>query len=450
MVPRRSRRPLRWYVLGDLYRKSEGDRLLDDTARKIAEGAPVSGWPTLVERIGRERASKVSAWLQIMRGDGDDDLLRGRMTIQRAPALNPSPPAKRKAAPLPPIPVFYTEAELAGLVLPIPQYVIHELLTVGLYILAASPKLGKTWMNFGAGRAVATGTLFGGSRMVRQGPVLFLDLEGNQRRAQKRSAMLRAGAPASADFHIIHAWPPMLAGGLELLERAIVEKKAVLAMIDVWACFRPPRAKNADPYQHDHESAKLVQEMAHRTNCAIVITHHNRKAEADDWTAQVSGTAGLTGAADGIITLSREARQRRRRHEGHRPRYRRARAGPELQGWRVGDPRRCGRGADEQDAASDSLRALLRRQADEAGGGGRSRWAEARSGAANPDPDAARRHRQGRHQRTLCPGRTRTDAMRRFLQGGVTGVTAVAEVTRARLRRPALRGLAWCFADSAL
>jgi RecA-family ATPase len=203
------------------------------------------------------------------------------------------------------VPAFYTEADLAELHLPMPQFVIDGILPVGLALLSAPPKLGKTWLNFGAGRAVATGSLFGGSRKVRQGPVLFLDLEGNQRRAQKRSAIVRAGATPSAELHITHHWPPMQSGGLGMLEQAITEKNAALAMIDIWACFRPPRPKWADPYQHDHESAKLVQEMAHRTGCAVVLTHHNRKAEADDWTAQVSGTAGLTGACDTIIAIAR-------------------------------------------------------------------------------------------------------------------------------------------------
>ena len=98
--------PVARCMLGDLYRKAEGDRLLDDTARKIAEGAPVSGWPTLVERIGRKRASKVSEWLQITRGDGsgstdrtDGDSTKGKsepwddpdMLIIRA-HRHPAPP----------------------------------------------------------------------------------------------------------------------------------------------------------------------------------------------------------------------------------------------------------------------------------------------------------------------------------------------------------------------
>ena len=38
---------------------------------------------------------------------------------------------------------------------------------------------------------------------------------------------------------------------------------------------------------------------------AIVVVHHTRKASADDPLDRVSGTTGLTGAADSVITMSR-------------------------------------------------------------------------------------------------------------------------------------------------
>ena len=50
--------PVARLILGDLYRKADGDRLLDDTARKLDAGEPVSGWPKLAERIGEKRVAK--------------------------------------------------------------------------------------------------------------------------------------------------------------------------------------------------------------------------------------------------------------------------------------------------------------------------------------------------------------------------------------------------------
>ena len=55
--------PVAREVLGDLYNKQEGERLIADTARKLAAGEPVSGWPKLVERVGENRARKLAEWL---------------------------------------------------------------------------------------------------------------------------------------------------------------------------------------------------------------------------------------------------------------------------------------------------------------------------------------------------------------------------------------------------
>lgn len=57
--------PVGRLILGDLYRKSDGDRLLDDTVRKLADGEPVSGWPKLTERIGDKRSRKIAEWLGV-------------------------------------------------------------------------------------------------------------------------------------------------------------------------------------------------------------------------------------------------------------------------------------------------------------------------------------------------------------------------------------------------
>ena len=105
---------------------------------------------------------------------------------------------------------------------------------------------------------MATGALFCGNRTVAQGTVLFLDLEGNERRAKARSATVRGDGAPSDNFKMIHEWPRMDQGGLELLAAAIVKEKAKLAIVDIWSCFRAHRPKNADPYQWDHDQAKLV------------------------------------------------------------------------------------------------------------------------------------------------------------------------------------------------
>jgi hypothetical protein len=50
-----------------------------------------------------------------------------------------------------------------------------------------------------------------------------------------------------------------------------------------------------------------LHKLAHSRGIAIVVIHHVRKMEADDPFDTVSGTNGLTGAADTILILKRQA-----------------------------------------------------------------------------------------------------------------------------------------------
>lgn len=230
---------------------------------------------------------------------------RLRKLVDSAPKVPaPEPGADHAGEALPPLPLTETEAQIAKKPIAPARFVVDGLLPVGLALCSAPPKIGKTWLNCGLARAVATGDLFAGARKVRKGPVLFLDLEGNDRRSQQRYAAIRTGE-ASSDLHIAYSWPPM-PEGLELLELKIMSLKAALVIVDVWALFRSPRPRNADPYQHDLTSARAVKEVADRTGCAIVLTHHNRKQEAADWASEASGSAGLTGGCDTLLSLSRK------------------------------------------------------------------------------------------------------------------------------------------------
>jgi AAA domain len=204
------------------------------------------------------------------------------------------------------MPATYTDSELAGKKLERPEYLVDGLFPVGLTLISAPPKIGKSWLIFALASSVATGALFCGAKPVRQGPWLQLDMEGNERRTQKRMAIVRAGASPSDNLHFAHEWPPMDAGGLDLLEAKIQKEKLVGVGIDIWGMFRPTRPKNADPYQHDHHSARQVAELAHRTKCGIFLIHHNRKAEALDWTAEVLGSNGLSAGCDTIAVLTRK------------------------------------------------------------------------------------------------------------------------------------------------
>jgi hypothetical protein len=198
-------------------------------------------------------------------------------------------------------------AELDAIKFDAVKFVAHGILPRGLAVLSAPPKIGKTWLDMGLCFAVAAGLPFAGSIPTDQGDVLLLDLEGNRRRAQKRFRAIRQGEAAPRSLEIANEWPRMDKGGLELIRQwAKSRPRPRLVVVDIWVKFRPARPKNADVYQHDYDTIKVLHDLAHELDLAIVVVHHNRKAADSDWLNEISGSQGIAAAADTIITIGRE------------------------------------------------------------------------------------------------------------------------------------------------
>ncbi|MCL6622903.1 MAG: helicase RepA family protein, partial [Syntrophobacterales bacterium] len=68
---------------------------------------------------------------------------------------------------------------------------------------------------------------------------------------------------------------------------------------------RPPRPKNADPYEFEMQWGGALQSLAQTHQVCILAIYHTRKAEADDPLDEVLGTTGLTGAVDAALILRR-------------------------------------------------------------------------------------------------------------------------------------------------
>jgi hypothetical protein len=80
-----------------------------------------------------------------------------------------------------------------------------------------------------------------------------------------------------------------------------------LIVIDTLEKFRPAAKTNAAAYSTDYLAISGLHKLAHAVGIAIVVIHHVRKMDAEDPFDMVSGTNGLTGAADTILVLRRQA-----------------------------------------------------------------------------------------------------------------------------------------------
>jgi AAA domain len=186
----------------------------------------------------------------------------------------------------------------------VPDYIVE-----GATLLAGRPKLGKSWLMLDVGLAVARGGYCLGNIKCYQGDVLYLALEDNERRLQNRITRLIGFATEwPARFHYATEWPRANAGGLEKIRQWIASvERPRLIVVDVLAMFRSPRQRNQEPYESDYAAIKGLQQIASETGVAIVIVHHLRKSVAEvDPFEKVSGTLGLSGAADTVLILDRD------------------------------------------------------------------------------------------------------------------------------------------------
>jgi len=244
------------------------------------------------------------------KGDVSDWLDQGHAVneLQRLAEDAPPwrPPGDHRDGPSSKIrPITITAAELMQKTLPEQRCIVPGLIGEGVSGLVSRPKIGKSWMLLQIAIAVANGGRVAGVP-VKQGAALYLALEDTERRLQERIRRQLGGDSAPAALTLATTWPRLGAGCIEALEDWIAEHPDVTFIaIDTLAKIRPPRRPNGDKYAEDYAVIEAVKALADRYHIAIVLAHHDRKAEAEDPLDRVSGTIGLTGSLDTILLLKR-------------------------------------------------------------------------------------------------------------------------------------------------
>jgi hypothetical protein len=201
----------------------------------------------------------------------------------------------------------FTAAQLMRMDLPEPDCIVDGIITQGVNIFAGRPKTGKSWAALDTALGVATGAKALGGLPVKQGGVLYLALEDNKRRLKSRMAKLLAGAPSPSNLVLVPEWPRLDQGGLEAIEQWIKgTKNPRLVIIDTLAKVRSRLSRGRDAYSDDYGDIGEIKSLADENEVGIWLNHHVRKLRADDIVDEVSGTLGISGAADTILVLNRE------------------------------------------------------------------------------------------------------------------------------------------------
>jgi hypothetical protein len=190
------------------------------------------------------------------------------------------------------------------------RIILPEVIPEGVTILAGKPKVGKSWLALDVCVAVAGHRLVLGDKRPVEGDALYLALEDNQRRLQKRIDKVMQHMPAPERLDVHTEWKRVDQGGLEDIEAWLKSKADPrLIWIDTLAKIRPlTTGRNEQAYAADYRAIEGLQRLAGQYQVGIVLNHHLRKAASeDDAFDDVSGTLGLTGAADTCIVMKRHS-----------------------------------------------------------------------------------------------------------------------------------------------
>ena len=201
--------------------------------------------------------------------------------------------------------VYFTADVLLSTYFPPIKWAVHGLISEGLVVFAGPQKVGKSSLILGVCAAVAEGGKALGRVDVEAGDVLYAALEDSPRRLKHRLGEVLAGRPAPARLTIVTALPSMPQATALVSEWLDEHPDARLVVVDVLAKIRPQETPGVDRYGADYAIMSELKRLADRHHVAVVVVTHTRKLGAEDVFDTVSGSVGLTGAADSTIVLRR-------------------------------------------------------------------------------------------------------------------------------------------------
>ena len=196
--------------------------------------------------------------------------------------------------------------ELYDTVYPPRTPVVDGFLYGGTYLFVGAPKVGKSFFMGQLAYHVAMGLPLW-NYPVRKGTVLYLALEDDYARLQRRLSVMFGVECADNLFFATQA--KTLNEGLDgELEGFIKEHKdARLIIIDT---LQKVREVGGDRYSYssDYEIVTKLKSFSDKYGVCLLVVHHTRKLESEDSFDMISGTNGLLGAADGAFIMHKKKR----------------------------------------------------------------------------------------------------------------------------------------------
>ncbi len=191
--------------------------------------------------------------------------------------------------------------------LPPQQFVVEDLLPVGLAMIVGATKTGKSFLTLQLCLAVSQGESFWGYK-TKKGHVLYLALEDPWTRLQHRVRDMKVKASNFLQMSI----------DSQTINRGLIEQiddflkqypDTVLVAVDTFQHIRDNEIKRGvSVYAHEYEELMALQKYALKNRIVVLLIHHSNKAKASDPYEAASGTMGITAALDTYLFIKKKKR----------------------------------------------------------------------------------------------------------------------------------------------
>lgn len=188
------------------------------------------------------------------------------------------------------------------------DFIIDNLLSPGLSMLAAAPKIGKSWFSLLMCLCVAQGIKFLDYDTKRCN-CLYFALEDSDNRMKYRIKQIYDGQKLPCTFNYCTEVNDLSNGLMEQLELIYDSMKDLrLLVIDTLQCIRGQYSnKDGGVYGYDYKELNLLKTFAKAHNLSILLIHHTSKIDnPSNPFDSVSGTRGVTAALDLMMVIKKD------------------------------------------------------------------------------------------------------------------------------------------------
>ena len=194
---------------------------------------------------------------------------------------------------------------------PLKVYVGDEktpLLSEGTVVLAAPPKLGKSWFCLNLALALTTGADFLGFKTTKC-HVQYYDLEQSRRLKRKRIAMAieQLGIQVPEGLYVADRLQGIGRGLEEQIEYDMKNDPQIgVFIIDVFTYIETGRKNTETEYQWTYKNFNVINNLARKYSISIILVLHTRKSKDPDHPFDdILGSTANQGASSHMIVLAK-------------------------------------------------------------------------------------------------------------------------------------------------